>query len=819
MVHKFGGTCLANADRYRNATRLLEAAGEPQQAIVVSAMAGVTDALIEILERARTGDATWAARLREIEVQQLRVASELLPEPRRTPFEEIVGADARDIHDVVRAVYLARTCSEAISELVSGYGEVWSAQLLEAYLLSENLAAAWLDARKVLVVEHRDTGPIVDWNTSRERLQPRLGAAPKLVITGYVASTPDGVPTTLKRNGSDYSASIFAALLGAESVTIWTDVDGALSADPRLVPEAVLLEELSYEEAAELAYFGAKVLHPHTMAPAIARGIPIRIRNAMRPESPGTLVHARPGRASGQAVRGLSCVDGIRLLNVQGTGMIGVPGVANRLFGALREVGVSVIVISQASSEHSICCGVPEAQAETARRAVERAFIAEIQARQIQTVELGPPCSIIAAVGDGMVETPGVAARFFAALARAGVNVRAIAQGSSERNISAVVDRTDSSRALRAAHAGFYLSEQTLSVGIVGVGLIGGELLDQLAARAAALHSQFRIDLRVRGVANSRHMLLDDQGIDLGRWREAFATQGQNTDLEAFAAHMQVPHLPRAVLVDCTASAEVAARYASWLAAGMHVVTPNKKANSGSVATYRALRDTARARNIHYLYEATVGAGLPVITTLRDLVQTGDRVLAIEGVLSGTLSYLFGQLDGDRAFSDVVREAKALGYTEPDPRDDLSGTDVARKLVILAREMGLDLELDAIPIESLVPEGLRAAPSVEAFLAGLREHDTPMRERLDAARRSGDVLRYVGTIDAERGEARAGLRAYDLSHPFARLQGGDNVFLFRTTRYAKQPLVVQGPGAGPPVTAGGVFADLLRLANYLGAPS
>lgn len=830
VVHKFGGTCLASADRFRNAARLVTSAGEPLQAVVVSAMAGVTDALIDLLDRARGGDASTSDRLRELEARHVQTVDELLPGNARAGLVEAIRADARDIRDVVRAVFLMRSYSEPVLELVSGYGELWSARLLHAHLGAEDVPAAWIDARRVLVVQHGEAGPVVDWEVSRQRLDAHLAEnpAPLVVVTGYVASTPTGVPTTLKRNGSDFSASIFAALLDAASVTIWTDVDGALSADPRRVPEAVLLEELSYEEAAELAYFGAKVLHPHTMAPAIARGIPIRIRNAFAPEAAGTLIRARarrvaseqrPAEPAAATVRGLSCVDHVRLLDVQGTGMIGVPGVAHRLFGALREVGVSVVLISQASSEHSICCAVPESQAEAARQAVERAFQTEIQARQIQSVQLGPPCSIVAAVGDGMVETPGVAARFFAALAKAGVNVRAIAQGSSERNISAVVDRADSSRALRAAHAGFYLSDQTLSLGIVGPGLIGSAFLDQLALRAEVLRSHFRIDLRVRGIANSGSMLLDDRGIDLGRWREAFAAAARPADLDAFAEHVQARHLPHAVLVDCTASERVAARYGAWLARGIHVLTPNKKANSGPLATYRELRATARARGAHYLYEATVGAGLPVISTLRDLVQTGDRVLAIEGVLSGTLSYIFNVLAPERPFSAVVREARELGYTEPDPRDDLSGSDVARKLVILAREMGLDLELDAIPVESLVPERLRDAGGVEVFLDGLAADDATMRERVEAAGRAGTVLRHVGTIDAERGEARVALRPYDLTHPFARLHRSDNILLFRTQRYYEQPLVVQGPGAGPQVTAGGVFADLLRLANYLGAPS
>lgn len=832
VVHKFGGTCLADAERFRNAARIVPRHGEEKRAVVVSAMAGVTDALLQALEQARCG-IEGPESLRALESRHRDTLHDLLPQELRPPIESALSSDLQDLGDLLRAVRLLRSYSDALMERVAGYGELWSAQLLHAHWMATGVAASWLDAREVLIVEQRDTGPAVDWPASRARLKAWLDThdVSDVVVTGFIASTTDGTPTTLKRNGSDYSASIFASLFDAREITIWTDVDGAMSADPRRVPEAVLLQELSYEEAAELAYFGAKVLHPHTMAPAIEKGIPIRVRNAFRLDSPGTMIRARrkrsepesasmpPAPAAARPVSGFSSVENVLLVNVQGTGMIGVPGIAHRLFGALREVGVSVVMISQASSEHSICFAVPEAQGETARRAVETAFFAEIHTKQVQTVELSAPCSILAAVGENMVETPGVAATFFAALAKAGVNVRAIAQGSSERNISIVVDRADSSRALRAAHAGFYLSAQTLSLGLVGPGLIGGAFLDQLATQADMLRRQFRIDLRLRAIAGSRHMLLDDAGIGFDGWRERFEAATQPVDLGTLADHVQARHLPHAVILDCTASPDVASRYREWLARGIHVVTPNKKANSGPAVIYRELRRQARLCATHYLYEATVGAGLPVISTLRDLVQTGDRVLAIEGVLSGTLSYIFNTWDGHTPFSEVVRQAKERGYTEPDPRDDLSGMDVARKLIILAREMGLEIELDAVPVESLVPENLRHVGTASEFLAGLPAHDEAMRQLAETAHAASQVLRHVGVIDAETATARVELRRYDRTHPFAGLRQSDNIILFRTARYFEQPLVVQGPGAGPQVTAGGVFADLLRLAAYLGAPS
>ena len=822
VVHKFGGSSVANAERYRHVARVMRAEPGVRKAVVVSAMAGVTDALLSLVTAARQRDEGYRQRLEDVRQKHFTAARDLLPSAEAERLEGVFARDLRDIADVLRAVWLGRSASELTAELVAGYGEVWSAQLLHAHLAAEGLRARWLDARDVLVVEPAELGPAVQWDVSEYNTRAFLDAdtgADWLVVTGYVASTRDGVPTTLKRNGSDFSGSIFGALLRASSITIWTDVDGVLSADPRRVPEAVVLDAVSYNEAWELAYFGAKVLHPRTMEPAVARGIPIYIRNTFNPSHPGTLIGKREaGTAPGRPVRGFSTFDGIALVNVEGTGMIGVPGVAQRIFGALREVGVSVVLISQASSEHSVCFAVPEASAGLARQTVERAFEKELAGGQVQSVTATGGCSVLAAVGDDMAQVPGVAAKFFGALARAGVSVRAIAQGSSERNISAVIDRRDSTRALRAVHAGFYLSERVISVGVVGPGLVGAALMEQLRAQAPVLRAQHRIDLRVRAVTDSKRMLLDDAGVPLEGWREALAERGEPADLTRFAAHVRAEHLPHAVIVDCTASEAVASRYIAWLREGIHVVTPNKRAGAGDLTRYQTLRALGRTVNRHWLYEATVGAGLPVITTLRDLSQTGDAIARVEGVFSGTLSYVFNRLDATRPFSEVVREARALGYTEPDPRDDLSGTDVARKLVIVAREMGVAIELADVVIESLVPPGTEGAVGAEAFIEALATHDEAMETRRAVAAAEGRCLRYVGVVDAQ-GKARVSLEAYGLDHAFARLSATDNIFAFTTARYRAQPLVVQGPGAGPEVTAGGVFADLLRLAAWLGAAS
>jgi bifunctional aspartokinase / homoserine dehydrogenase 1 len=818
VVHKFGGTSLANAAAYRAVASIITGSSQFPQAVVVSATAGMTDGLIELVTRAARRDPGADDLAQALRGRQVNLVEELLADSGANDVVASIDKDFTDISDVVRASGVMGAALDNAVGAVAGFGEVWSARLLTSHLQSLGTAAAMLDAREVLVVTPAETAPAVDWASTQARLDAWITEhdGDVVVITGFIAADPSGAPTTLGRNGSDYTAAIFSSLLGAQELIIWTDVDGVMSADPRLVPQAQVLDELSYDEAMELAYFGAKVIHPATMTPAIRGGIPVTIRNTFNPSASGTRIV--PDSRAELPVKGFASIGGMTLVNLEGTAMIGVPGISERLFGSLRRSGVSVVMISQGSSEHSICFAVPDAQAEVARAAVEEAFAAERQRGLLQELEVTAGCTIMAAVGDGMSGTPGIAARLFGSLSRAGVNVKAIAQGSSERNISVVIDGADSARALRAAHAGFYLSRQTLSIGLIGPGHVGGTLLDQMAGRLDSLLDEFGVDLRVRAIAASSAMAFDEHRIDLARWREHLDGEDAGTmptDLDVLADYVQTESVPHAAIIDCTASVEVAMRYGDWLARGIHVITPNKKANSGDLAYYRSLQAAARRADAHFFYETTVGAALPVIQTLRDLVQTGDRVRRIEGVLSGTLSYLFNSFDGSIPFSQIVRAARDRGYTEPDPREDLSGLDVARKVVILAREMGMETGLDDMEIEGLIPAGLEHG-SVEGFLMRLADHDPRMSDVVERARSSQQVLRFVGVIDPNEG-CRVSLRSYETDHPFARIRLTDNIVAFQTERYSENPLVVQGPGAGPEVTAGGVFADLLRLANYLGA--
>jgi len=800
--------------------RILEQDPHPRLGVVLSACRGVTDALLNLVATAERQEGPLTEQIETLRQRHEVIADTLLAGSARSEFLATLGQDCRDIAGILHTVALIRSAAQPVRDLIAGYGEIWSTRLFSAHLQGRGRrpgSVQWIDARDVVSVEWGPLGPAVRWDVSQanaERLTPADPDAPAtLIITGFIARDPKGLQTTLGRNGSDFSGSIFGALLDAEEIHIWTDVDGVLSADPRLVPDAKVIDSLSYNEAMELAYFGAKVIHPQTMAPAVLKGIPIWIRNTFAPDKAGTLICANP--TSEIAVKGITCIDRVALVNLEGAGMIGVPGTAHRLFGALRDHGISVILISQGSSEHSICFAIPEAEAARAEAVVRQAFDRELREGQIQQVQVDPGCSILAVVGDGMAGSHGVAAKVFGALGNAAVSVRAIAQGASERNISAVIDSKYSARALRSVHSSFYLSPHTVSVGLIGPGVVGSVLLDQLASQVQRLSRELKLDLRVRGIMSSKRMHLADQEVQLPRWRDTFASRAEGADLTRFAQHIHAEYLPHAVIIDCSSSQDVADRYPGWLASGIHIVTPNKKANSSDLEFYARLHEARRAGSAHYLYEATVGAGLPVIQTLRDLRDTGDEIRRIEGMLSGTLSYLFNVWDGSDPFSSVVRQAKARGYTEPDPRDDLSGTDFARKLIILGREMGLRLELDDVQLESLVPRAL-AGVSLDEFLERLPQFDSAMAERLQAARSRNRVLRYIGSLDAATGKASVGLVELERAHTFANINLTDNVVRFLTQRYNQNPLVVQGPGAGPEVTAGGVFGDLLRVCAYLG---
>jgi len=803
--------------------------------LVVSAMGGVpkvTDLLLGVIAKAVARDDTFKRELDALEEKHRKTAEVLLETgPALDSYLQVLKVDIEGLTALLKAISFAGTCTDTFSDLIVGHGELWSAQLMSRVVTQLGGKSTWMDARQVLVVEAAAEGQVeVNYPASLAKLSDWLEGHPDpgiVVMTGFIAETADGAPTTLKRNGSDYSATIIGNLLSAKTITIWTDVDGVYSADPRKVVGAVCLESLSYHEAWELSYFGASVLHPQCTLPAMKKNIPVVIRNFFCLPNPGTAITSHEEdieylrmrtSTENRLVKGFATIDDISLINVEGTGLAGVPGTASAVFQSVKEAKVNVVMISQASSEHSICFAVKSAQAGAAVAALEETFAREIANGQINSVRELPDQCILAAVGQGMCSTPGVSAILFSALAKANINIFAVAQGCSQYNITICISKEDSVKALRAAHSRFYLSETPIAVVLVGPGLVGKTLLAQLSDQIGILEEEFNIDLRVLGVASSGSMLLSSSGLHLDSWKTNWDNNRVHLDWNKLEENLVDSAFPNIVFIDCTASEDVAAKYLEWLHKGYHVITPNKKAGSGDLDYYREIRRLSRSTYTHFFAEASVGAGLPVLSTCALLSTTGDRILKVEGILSGTLSYIFNVYDGSVPFSEVVRQAKELGYTEPDPREDLNGNDVARKVVILARETGLNISMVDVPIESLVPPELEDC-SVEEFMKRLPDYDQQMSDKFAEASLRGEVLRFVGLVDHATGKGSVELKTYSKEHSFGQLSGSDNMICFDTARYNSTPLVIRGPGAGAEVTAGGVFSDLLKLAAYLGAPS
>ena len=855
-VHKFGGTCVGSSERISGVCDLLiESAKNGNQTLaVVSAMGvitkeepKVTDCLINATTMAAARDDKYEGELEKLREKHTRTATDLLTD--KTEFENYMkdfNAELGNLEAMLKAIRIAGCSTETFADFVVGHGELWTARLTAAAIRCKGGKAQWIDAREVLIVtEAEDGGVDVDYEKSNRLLDTwndSKGCIDKdtiIICTGFIASTPDGFPTTLKRNGSDYSATIFGALVVADDITIWTDVDGVYSSDPRRVKGAVCLERLSYNEAWELAYFGANVLHPRTTLPAMKFSIPICIRNYFAQDAPGTLIAARceiPADQSekgtknvgkvvstaGELIKGITTIDDVCLITVEGTGLVGVPGFASAVFSTVRDANCNVVMISQASSEHSICFAVRQNESDRVTAALNTRFEKAIASGRVSRVVALNNCSILSAVGQNMANVPGVSAMLFTALASAAVNVIAISQGASEYNITVVIKKSDCIKAVNAVHSRFYASRTPLSVGIVGPGLVGKTLLAQMQEQKQTLLDKFGVDLRVVAISGGSKMHLSetDGNVDLDDWENKYSNENEPADFEKFTDHVVESNSPNQVIIDCSASDEVALQYKGWLSRGIHVVTPNKKANSGPYAYYKSLRNIQRDSYTHYFYEATVGAGLPIISTVKSLEDAGDDIKLIQGIFSGTLSYIFNTLTPDKKFSDVVAEAKANGYTEPDPRDDLSGVDVARKVTILARECGLSLELSDIPIESLVPEPLQNVGSVDEFMQKLPDYDHEIAAKMAAAEANGNKLIFVGVVDVENKKGSVQLKEYPKDHPFAQLKGSDNIISYISKRYTEAgPLVVRGPGAGAEVTAGGVFADVLRVCAHLGAPS
>lgn len=810
-ILKFGGTSVGSLQSISALLSILkDQQGAENPIVVLSAMSGVTNALVEMAENAGQGR-DYSEELKTIEKKHFDVIRALLPANAQNPVLTKLKIYFNELEEILQSVYNLRELSLQTKDLILSYGERCSTVMISHIAKQTFPNALYVDGSELIKTDHNFGQAKVNTYLTETLIRDfqESNADKLLFVTGFIASNDEGRITTLGRGGSDYTAAIWGAALNAAEIQIWTDVDGMLTADPRMVKKAFSLPELSYTEAMELSYFGAKVIYPPTMIPAFLKRIPIVIKNTFNVDFPGTYIKHGTS-VSKLPIKGISSIDEISVLNLTGSGMVGKAGFSGRLFSLLSREQINIILITQSSSEHSITFAVKPADALKALALINKEFELELQARKLEYPEVENGLAALAIVGENMKKTPGMSGKLFNALGRNGVNVRAIAQGSSEYNISVIISKPDLSKAVNAVHDAFYANlKRTLHVFCLGTGNIGKTLFTQLEAQMDFLATNNDLQVKVMGVSNTRKMYQNAEGIALSNWEKDLETHGEPADLAVFIKQMKAMNLPNCVFVDNTASHNPIQFYQDVLQSSISVVTCNKIGNSADYEQYVAFKQAARKYGVDFYYETNVGAGLPIIRTLKDLMMSGDRIDRIEAILSGTISYIFNNYKGDKLFHEVVKEAQDKGYTEPDPRDDLNGKDFMRKMLILARDAGYPLEESDIEIESMLPPACLAAATVTDFYQEL-ENNTAYFEKLkQEAASSNKVLRYIGKLEA--GKVMITLQMVDDSHPFYMLSGSDNIISFTTDRYKDRPLVVKGPGAGAEVTAAGVFADIINV--------
>ncbi|MDA0193912.1 MAG: bifunctional aspartate kinase/homoserine dehydrogenase I [Bacteroidetes bacterium] len=813
-VLKFGGTSVGSQQNIRQVAEIIKnyhQAGE-KVAVVVSAMSGVTNRLIKIGERSSKADEEWKSEIINLRKSHLETAKKLIGTESKAVTQIVKSFN--ELEAILTGVYLLQELSPRTLDLIQSFGERLASVIIAEFLTSSGLKSESIDARSLIRTDDHFGNANVDFKVTNKNINEFFRTNKGIpVITGFIASSELNQTTTLGRGGSDYTAAIIAAAIDANEIEIWTDVDGVLTADPRKVKAAYSLPSLTFNEALEMSHFGAKVIYPPTLQPAIAKRITMKIRNTFNPDFIGTLITEQPEK-SNFLVKGISSIDEVSLISVSGSGMIGVPGVASRLFGSLADKNINVILITQASSEHSITFAVKPDMAKISGKTIRSEFEIEINRGQIDDVKIENNLSVLAVIGENMRNTPGIAAKMFTSLGRNGINVVAIAQGSSELNLSIVISFSNLTKALNVLHEAFFLSNQKqLNLFLAGIGLIGSTLLEQIKAKSKDLFKEQHLKINLIGITNSRHKHFNEEGMELSGWKEKIDYPGRRASTGSFIAEMTKMNLPNSVFIDCTSSEEVVSFYQQILESSISIVTPNKLANSSTHISYKKLKKTAFDHGVKFLYETNVGAGLPIISTMNDLKNSGDEFQRIEGILSGTISYIFNNFNGSSSFSSIVKEAQKNGLTEPDPRDDLNGMDVARKILILSREAGQPLELSDISIEPILPEACFNASSVDNFFKELELVDDLLEKLRQEAESQGMVLRYIASTSG--GSASIKLEKIGPDHPFYNLSGSDNIISFTTRRYNERPLVVKGPGAGAEVTAAGVFAEIISISNYL----
>ncbi|HLR49499.1 MAG TPA: bifunctional aspartate kinase/homoserine dehydrogenase I [Candidatus Sphingobacterium stercoripullorum] len=813
-VLKFGGTSVGSADSIKLVLEIIQEASEKGEkpVVVLSALSGVTNLLTRMCDNA-TENKDFLEDLKALEQRHFDVVRALLPVNKHNPVITRLKLFFNELEELLQAISSLGELSPASKDWVLSFGERCSTYMIskisEVYLPSP----MYIDARNVIKTDSHFQHAYIDHDKTNTLVSSLAQSYPDktLFITGFIGSNEKGQTTTLGRGGSDYTAALFATILGAKQLEIWTDVDGLLTADPRAVKKAFTQPVLSYTEAMELSYFGAKVIYPPSLMPVFKKQIPVVIRNTFNKDLAGTKIQQSSGESKGP-IKGISSISKVSLVNLSGSGMIGKTGFSGRLFSLLAREQINVILITQSSSEHSITFAISPEDSSRAIELINQEFELELLTGKLHVPEVEDELSVLAIVGENMKQTPGISGRLFYALGRNGVNVRAIAQGSSEYNISVILAYEDLSKALNAVHDAFFEQlKKTLNVFILGTGNIGGTLINQLHQQSEFLREQNDLDIRIVGLSNSRKMLFNEEGVNLDDWSNELNKEGEVANLAVFIEHMQNLNLPNCVFIDNTASTLPTTYYLEVFESNISIVTCNKIANSGDYAQYQALKETAKKHGVDFYYETNVGAGLPIIRVLKDLMLSGDRITKIEAILSGTISYIFNHFVGASNFGEVVKQAQELGFTEPDPRDDLSGTDFMRKMLILARDAGFPLETEDVKLEAILPKVCMEAESVDAFYQSLQEQNDYFENLKKEAASQQKLLRYIGTL--EEGKVSISMEMVDITHPFYSLSGSDNIISFTTERYKNTPLVVKGPGAGAEVTAAGVFADLVNVGN------